>query len=149
MRKLKIWISASVMLLGAITSCKDDSLVIVPEWESAVHGLAEITSTNTDFSYNDPTVDLDLDLQWISIDSKVNVTRIEVFALFNEAYVDVDGNPKVAAHGGTTGKSILVLEGSEVPANRTSTQLFCDSGCIVRIVQRRDFRLWRRCGSGF
>lgn len=114
---------ASVVLLGAITSCKDDSLVIVPAWESAVHGLAEVTSTNTDFSYNDPTIDLDLDLQWISIDAKAAVNRIEVFALFNEAYVDLDGNPKVASHGGDEGKSILVLEGSEVPANRTPFSL--------------------------
>lgn len=123
MRKLKILFIASVMLLGVITSCKDDSLVIVPEWESGVHGLAEVTSANSDFSYNNPDVDLDVDLQWISIDQKVAVTRIEVFVLFNENYVDVDGNPKVAAHGGTDGKSVLVLEGSEVPANRTPVGL--------------------------
>lgn len=139
MRKLKIWIIASVLLLGAATSCKDDSLVIVPTWESAVHGLAEVTSTNTDFSYNDPTIDLDMELQWISIDSKATVNRIEVFALFNEAYIDLDGNPKVASHGGEDGKSILVLEGSEVPANRTPFNLSVSQSQLYELYKEATF----------
>lgn len=139
MRKLKIWIIASVLLLGAITSCKDDSLVIVPEWESAVHGLAEVTSSNSDFSYNDPSVPLDLDLRWISIDQRASVTRIEVFALFNESYVDVDGNPKVAAHGGDEGKSILVLEGGAVPANRTPVSLSVNQTQLYELYQDATF----------
>lgn len=120
MKKLNRYLIASICagMIG-ITSCKDDSLVIIPEWETGVHGLAEVTSSNTDFSYNDPTVDMDLELQWVSIDSKETVTRIEVFALFNESYIDLDENPKVASHGGEVGRSIMVLEGSEVPANRT------------------------------
>lgn len=119
MKQIKAYTLILIGLLGVITSCKDDSLVIVPEWESAVHGLAEITSSNSDFLFNDPNVDVDVDLQWISIDGKASVTRIDVYALFNEDYVDVDGNPKVAKHGGDNGKLLASFEGGAVPASRT------------------------------
>lgn len=119
MKTFKLFIITSVVILGFITSCKDEDLVLVPEWESAVHGLAEITSTNSDFLYNDPAVGLDVDLQWVSIDGRASVTRIEVFVLFNENYIDIEGNPKIAKHGGDEGRSLMVYEGAAVPTNRT------------------------------
>jgi hypothetical protein len=119
MRTFKIFIFATWIIFGFATSCKDEDQELVPVWESAVHGLAEVTSPNVDFLYNDPSVGLDLNLQWVSIDGKASVSRIEVFALFNESYVDVDGNPKVAKHGGDEGMSLRVYEGAEVPGNRT------------------------------
>lgn len=109
----------AIALVGVVTSCKDDSLQLVPEWESGVHGFAKVTSTNTDFQYNTPATPINVDLQWISIDSKLTVTKIEVFVRFDENYVDKDGNPAVAAHGGTGGRSFKVYEGGAVPANRT------------------------------
>lgn len=119
MRQYRIYTLIIAGVFALATSCKDDSLELIPEWESAVHGLAEVTSDNTDFKYNEPTAPVDIDLQWISIDSKLTVTRIEVFAIFNENYIDKDGNPAVAAHGGAQGRSFRIYEGSAVPANRT------------------------------
>jgi hypothetical protein len=106
-------------IFGITLSCKDDSIELIPEWESAVHGLGEVTSANADFLYNSPTTPIEVDLQWISIDGKESVTKMEVFVLFNENYIDKDGNPALARHGGTDGKSFKVYEGAAVPANRT------------------------------
>ena len=106
-------------IFGITLSCKDDSLELIPEWESAVHGRGVVTSANADFLYNSPTTPIEMDLQWISIDGKESVTKMEVFVLFNENYIDKDGNPAVAKHGGTDGKTFKVYEGSAVPANRT------------------------------
>jgi len=120
MKSIKIYLVLAIVSLGVITSCKDESLQVVPEWESAVHGFADVTSTNSDLLYNDPATDVDIDLKWISIDGKLTVTKIEVFALFNENYIDQDDNPKVAAHGGDDGILLTSFEGSAVPANRTA-----------------------------
>lgn len=126
-------------MFAAATSCKDDSIELIPEWETGVHGLAEITSANTDFLYVDPTAPVDIDLQWISIDSKNTVTRIEVFILFNENYTDVDGNPAVAAHGGATGRSFQVFEGSAVPANRQPLSLSISQAAVYALYQDATF----------
>lgn len=123
MKNLKIYSLILAGLIGLVTSCKDDSLVLVPEWESAVHGLGEVTSANSDFLYNDPAQGIDVDLQWISIDRKLTVTRIDVYALFNENYIDQEGNPKVASHGGAQGKLLATFQGNAVPANRTPVSL--------------------------
>lgn len=119
MKHSKINVLLLAAIFGITLSCKDDSLVLVPEWESAVHGLGEVTSSNTDFQYNSPTTPIEVDLQWISIDQKESVTKMEVYVLFNENYIDTDGNPAVARHGGTDGRLFKTYEGSAVPANRT------------------------------
>jgi hypothetical protein len=139
MKKLKIFSLLLVTLLGVITACKDDSIEIVPEWESAVHGLAEVTSSNTDFLFNDPNVDIDVDLSWISIDSKLTVTRIELFVLYDENYVDGEGNPKVAKHGGDDGRSLAVFEGSAVPANRTPLPFSVSQATLYNLYQDARF----------
>lgn len=111
---------ASVLLLGAITSCKDDSIETVPEWETGVHGLAGFASGSAqNFVFQDPSVELNLTFQWISIDSENKVNRIELYVLFNEPYTDVDGNPATASHGGDDGVLIDVIEGDQVASNRT------------------------------
>jgi hypothetical protein len=120
MKAISKYLMLTIASISIITSCKDESLQVVPVWESAVHGLGTVTSTNKDFLYNTPTAPVNIDLKWISIDSKATVTKIEVYALFNENYVDVDGNPKVAAHGGDAGRLLTTYEGSAVPANRTA-----------------------------
>lgn len=128
-----------IATLGLITACKDESLQIVPEWGSAVHGFADVSSTNADFLYNDPAVDVDIDLKWISIDSKLTVTKIEVYALFDEAYIDVDGNPSVASHGGTEGKLLTSFEGSAVPANRTAVNFTVTQNALYELYKTAKF----------
>ena len=71
MKSLKKYIIVMIASVGIITSCKDESLQVVPEWETGVHGFATVTSANSDLLYNDPAVDVDIDLKWISIDGKV------------------------------------------------------------------------------
>ncbi len=139
MKAMKIYLVLAIVSLGVITSCKDESLQVVPDWESAVHGFADVTSTNSDFLYNDPNQDIDIDLKWISIDKKLTVTKIEVFALFNENYIDLDGNPKVAAHGGETGKLLTSFEGGAVPANRTAVNFSVTQAQLYNLYQASTF----------
>jgi hypothetical protein len=139
MKHLRIYSLLAVAMIGFITSCKDDSLVLVPEWESGVHGLAKITSTNTDFLYNKPTTPVEVDLQWVSIDSKLTVTKIEVFVKFDESYVDAEGNPAVASHGGADGRSYRVFEGSAVPANRTPVHFSLSQDDLYTLYQDAEF----------
>lgn len=139
MKSLKKYIIVMIASVGIITSCKDESLQVVPDWETGVHGFAAVTSTNTDLLYNDPAVDVDLDLKWISIDGKVAVNKMEVFVLFDEAYVDVDGNPKVASHGGTKGKLLKSFEGSAVPANRTNVSFSVTQAEVYNLYQASTF----------
>lgn len=139
MKNMRIFTLAIASVVMVVTSCKDDSLVLVPEWESAVHGNAVITSDNTDFLYNNSAASVDVDLQWISVDQKLTVQKIEVFVLFNENYTDSDGNPAVASHGGTAGKSLLVLEGGEVPANRTPVNFSVSQADVYALYQTSTF----------
>lgn len=116
-------LSALCIATAAVTSCKDEDRVIVPEWESGVHGRGTFNASTADVNFikGDPSVDITIDLLWNSIDNKNRVTKIELFLLFNEAYVDQDGNPKVAAHGGGNGELFRTFEGGNVPADKTPT----------------------------
>ncbi len=103
---------AGVFLLSV--SCSDDK-ELVPVWETAINGEGLIVSTAQDFKRGDPSITLDFELKWISVDQKATVTKMEVFFTWNETYTDVDGNPAVANHGT---KSLVTYEGGAVPANR-------------------------------
>lgn len=121
MKYIKIYFLLLAGILACVTSCKDDSIVIVPEWETAVHGFGGFnTGTPQNFVFQKPAVALDLKLQWISIDSKLTVTKIDLYVLFNEPFTDPDGNPATAKHGGDGGKLFASYSGSEIPANRTN-----------------------------
>ena len=121
-RNLK-FIVLSFFCLAIVVSCKDDSLEGIPDWESAVHGLGSFSATTDDVNFikGDPSVELDMELLWNSIDNKNEVVKMELFVLFNEAYTDQDGNPKTAKHGGDEGKLFLTLEGAQVPGNKELT----------------------------
>jgi hypothetical protein len=111
----------SLMLLAVIafvTSCKDDR-ELVPDWESGINGEGTITSAAKDFKRGDPSIPLDFNLKWISVDGKATVTKIDVFVLFKENYIDSNGDPAVANHGGNSGRLFTSFEGGEVPPNRT------------------------------
>lgn len=135
MRYNKIYSLIIAGVFAAVSSCKDESIELIPEWESGVHGLAQVTSANADFMYNTPTAPVTMDLQWVSIDSKLTVTKIEVFVSFNENYIDKDGNPAVAAHGGADGRSFKVFEGSAVPANRTPVNFSLSQADLYTLYQ--------------
>lgn len=104
-----------VGFLALTVSCSDDK-VLIPVWESGINGEGTITSAATDFKMGDPSVVLDFDLKWISVDGKASVTKMEVYINFSEGYLDSDGNPAVADHGT---KLLQTFEGVDVPDNRT------------------------------
>lgn len=119
MKRLNKYILFLLALVVFIPACKDEDLVVLPEWESAVHGLTVLSAGSApNFLNGDPSVELSFDIMWNSIDGDNTVTKIEVFAFFSEAYVDPDGNPATAAHGGANGRSILTIEGAAVPGNK-------------------------------
>ncbi len=113
-----LYLLAVVFLMA---SCKDESLVPVPDWETAVHGYAKLTAASPiNFAPSDKTKAIDVDYQWVSIDGFNTVNKIDLFVRFNESYKDKEGNPRVAAHGI---KKLRTIEGGNVPANRVNTNL--------------------------
>ncbi|HTF17945.1 MAG TPA: hypothetical protein VK658_07725 [Chryseolinea sp.] len=109
--------------IASVSSCKDEDRVIVPEWESGVHGLGEFNANTDDVNFikGDPSIDLTIDLLWNSIDHQNEVTKIDLYLAFNEAYTDQDGNPKTAKHGGDQGVLYKTYEGSNIPADKAPT----------------------------
>lgn len=104
----------AVVFLAA--SCKDESLIPVPDWESAVHGYAKLTAASAiNFAPGDKTKVIDVDFQWVSIDGANTVNKIDLFVRFNESYKDKEGNPRVAAHGK---KLLRSVDGGNVKGNR-------------------------------
>jgi len=115
----KIVLLCSVFLI-TFFSCKDESLQVIPEWGTGVNTFATLKSGSAaSFINGSASVPIDVNFRWISIDGANTVTKVEFFLLFNESYVDVEGNPKTVRHGGTAGKLWKTIEGSAVPANRT------------------------------
>lgn len=119
MKKInKIGLLCSVMLITFL-SCKDESLQVIPEWETGVNTFAKLkTGASSSFISGNAATPIEVNFRWISIDGLNTVTKIEFYLLFNESYVDADGNPKTVRHGGTGGKLWKTIEGSAVPANR-------------------------------
>ena len=104
MKKFKIYLYTILSFSLLLNSCKDESLISLPVWESAVHGYAQLQAGSKDnFKNGDPSVDLTYELKWKSIDKENVVTNIELYIFFSETYVDNDGNNKTAAHGGSDG----------------------------------------------
>ncbi len=109
-------------LATTIQACKDDDLEAVPDWEGAVHGYTVVADGSaSDFKDKEPDIDITFDMKWKSIDRENTVNKIDLYVLFNEGYVDSDGNPKTAAHGGSDGILWKTLEGGDVPANSEFT----------------------------
>ncbi|WP_339793287.1 MAG: hypothetical protein ACMVP2_06730 [Imperialibacter sp.] len=122
MKKLNKYILVLLAMVVVIPACKDEDLVILPEWESAVNAYTVVAEgSKGDFLSGNAAQDITFDMLWNSIDGKNTVTKIEIFAYFSEAYTDPDGNPAVANYGGADGVSFLTIEGAAVPANKVTT----------------------------
>jgi hypothetical protein len=123
MKTIKYLALALVGVFFLTVSCKDDK-ELVPVWESAVNGFAEVADGSEDnFVFGYPALGVTYDFQWISADSKNTVTKIDFYVLFNEPYKDADGNDAVAKHAGDDGILLTSLEGGNVPANRVNSTL--------------------------
>jgi hypothetical protein len=119
MKKYTKYLLSLIAIGITFQSCKDEELITLPVWESAVHGYTVVNGATTDFKRGDASVDIDFDLKWKSIDNKNVVTKIDLYVLFNEKYKDIDKNDKTVKHGGDAGKLVKSFSGSEVPANNT------------------------------
>ncbi len=117
MNKFKITIYAFLAaLLLPFSSCKDESLNPVPDWDTAVNAFGQFTDNSPSaFFWKDMNSGINATLRWISVDQLNTVERMELFVTFSENYIDPDGNPRVANHGT---KNFLVIDGSNVPGNR-------------------------------
>ncbi len=120
MNKIKLFLYfLAAGILTTFSSCEDPDLNPYVEPETAVHGLAAFaTGSAKNYAVSDMATGVKFDLQWISIDSKNTVTKIEVFVNYSEKYIDPEKNPRTANHGT---KRVVLVEGSNVPANRKPT----------------------------
>lgn len=104
MKRISTYLFSLTLIAATALSCKDESLIKLPVWESAVHGFGTLTSDPAvGFSTANASATVDVDFQWNSIDKENAVTNIDLYVVFNEAYVDIDGNNAVARHGGSAG----------------------------------------------
>jgi hypothetical protein len=140
MKIFKTIFLATLAVFALVTSCKDEDQELVPVWETAVHGNAVLAEGSADgFIYKDPSKEVTIELQWISIDNLSQVTKIEVYTQFNESYVDVDGNPKTVKHGGDQGLLLASFEGAEVPGNRQAVSFTANQANLYEIYKDATF----------
>lgn len=126
------------MLVGIFVlavSCKDDK-ELVPVWESGVNGEGLITSVLKDLRIGDEAAPMDFSIKWISIDGKLDVTKMDVFLNYNEEYTDVDGNPAIANHGEVLWAS---YEGGNVPSNREPVAFSITQDDLFQTYQNSEF----------
>jgi hypothetical protein len=126
-------------LLVSFVACKDEDLQVVPDWETGVHTDITVPAGAQDNFFYRNAAPVTVDFLWNSIDSKNTVTKIEFYVQFNEPYVDLDGNDKLAKHGGSSGVLIKTLEGAAVPANRTKTQITFSQAEVFALYQNATF----------
>lgn len=101
MKTIKIYFSyISIALFLVLGSCKNEDSFPIPDPDAAVHGFARFTSGSArDFSLSNTATPLNFEIQWVSIDNKLSVDKIQLFVTFTEDYKDLDNNPRVAIHG--------------------------------------------------
>lgn len=144
MKKInKVVLLCSAMLV-TFFSCKDDTEV-VPVWDTAINTFAKLkTGASSSFVSGNSAVAVDLNFRWISIDGANTVSKVEFYVLFNEGYVDKEGNPKTVRHGGTAGKLFKTIEGSAVPANRTDVGVTISQAEVFNLYKNNTFNY---CGT--
>jgi hypothetical protein len=139
MKKIKYLALTLVGIFFLAVSCKDDK-DLVPVWESAVNGFAEVAAGSEDnFVFGFPAIGITYDFQWISADSKNTVTKIDFYVLFNEPYVDTDGNDALAKHAGDDGILLTSLEGGSVPGNRENASITVTQADVYNLYKDKTF----------
>jgi hypothetical protein len=123
----------------AVSSCRDESLNPVPEPDAGVNGLGRFVLADGSFmpstkvpgpsdlqgfgtslatvyskvffsSNNLANSKVKVNLRWLSYDRKVQITKMKVYVLFLEDYVDSQGNDATVDHGNEEGRSSTALE---------------------------------------
>ncbi len=133
----KKYVYVLVLLAVGLGSCRDEALSPYVEPLPGVNGFASKdeassdagsgTSNSVALAYSQWTTSgSPFVFRWFSFDKKVAITKVEFYAYFSQPYIDADGNPAVANHGGATptgGKLIpaLTLSNSENGKKTTVT----------------------------
>jgi hypothetical protein len=117
----------SMALVVSLTSCRDEALNPVPEWESAVTGFA-IDSTGSLDSSN-PAQPYIFKFAWRSIDNKNTITKVDWYINYGELYTDTLGDPRFAEHGSPygipkAGKFWKTTQASELASNHKRKDVF-------------------------
>jgi hypothetical protein len=110
-------------ILVATEACRDEDLnpYIEPE-KGALHGFSRFAAgSSTSFIVGDDAIDIDVETYWANIGGTNTASKIEVYALFNESYIDANGNPAVARHGGTAGRLLRTIQGGDLKGNKVFT----------------------------
>lgn len=140
MKNFKVYSLLALLTVGIVTACKDDTKELVPDWESGVHGQASwVAGSPTNFVFGDQSKALDFNLKWVSIDQENVVTKIDVYVLFDEPFIDPDGNPVIAKHGGNGGKLYASFSGAAVPANRTNLKINITQDAVYQLYKDASF----------
>nr|WKN38296.1 hypothetical protein K4G66_06220 [Tunicatimonas sp. TK19036] len=138
MKKTSI-VSYIALLTGLLlvnTACEDEELSPYLEPLPGVHAFAEVPDGEpSSFVYLEPEVAIPFDIQWISVDQELEVSKIDLYILFNENYTDADGNPRVARHGGTEGVLFQTIEGGDLPGNRTAVSFSISQSEVYQLYQ--------------
>lgn len=110
-------------ILVATEACRDEDLnpYVEPE-KGALHGFTRFAAgSSTSFIVGDEAIDIDVETYWANIGNTNTASKIDVYVLFNENYIDANGNPALARHGGTAGRLVHTIEGSELKGNKIFT----------------------------
>ncbi|MBC7923536.1 MAG: hypothetical protein H7Z75_20870 [Ferruginibacter sp.] len=135
MKNIKYLAACALAFTLALVSCEDETLSPYLEPEAGAHAFGELEKDGKFDESDIPGSSVDVALRWVSVDKKVKIDKIELYVNFLEEYVDKDGNPAVAVHGGKTGvllpTSLSGLE-NRTPGNVNITaaqvyQLFKDA----------------------
>lgn len=139
MKKIKYLALTLMGIFFLAVSCKDDK-ELVPVWESAVTGFADVPEGGDEnYVFGFPNVGVTFNWQWISADSKNTVTKVDFYVLFNEPYKDVDGNDALAEHGGDDGVFFTSLEGATLKGNRENASITITQADVYALYQSAEF----------
>ena len=138
MKKSKIYFYTILSFTFLFNSCQDESLISLPDWESAVHGYAQLKAGSKDnFKNGDPSIDLSFELKWKSIDKENIVTNIDLYVTFSETFEDSDGNNKSVAHGGADG--VLFKTIANPPAENEYTSFTITQEDVYQLYQNKSY----------
>ena len=122
----KILIYTLSLAVFVLVGCRDETLNPLPGWDPAVHGFAIFDGVAAGanatsrpqpyeraYAKNFPltkqdaaTATVPLKIRWVSLDSKLSVSKIDVYLEMIEYYTDADGNDKQASLGNKIVKTI-------------------------------------------
>lgn len=156
---------ALILLVG--TSCRDEAKTPIPEWEAGLHALGQfvlpsgglLPSTDAGTAaIAQSTIDaqvffqasslasssIRISVKPVSIDSKLEADKIDLFIKMREPYNDKDGNPKVALHGVTATKGLYIPQGIRFAtltglSNRQASQVTVTAAQVLDLLKGATF----------